>query len=638
MSHLVNVIKKELRELLTPGSVISVLVMVMLFAGLGGLIGGEVDKAKALPVFGVANWEDGDVVLDDGTEWDAYSYFYTIYENAGVPAEEIGNYVKKVEMTGDIHEVMTENEISALIVLQDGFGETIESIMSGAVGAYKPAVYQYYLYEPTGMFGSVSSTTVSSLVASMSDNLSAFLIKSSIEDKSQYSFLSHPFYYGDEYLNTVVNGKECSGVTPQAIASAVSSSTMMIPIIIMIIIMMVGSIVISSMGSEKENKTLETLLTLPIRRTSIVTGKIIAAAIVGLVYGAAYMVGMSFYMTNMMNPLTSVGGDVSLADIGIVLTMTDYAILMLSMFLAIVCALGICMILGAFAKNYKSAQTMTMPMSILSMLPMFVIMFSGWYGSGMIIKAVTFAIPFSHPMIAVQSLMFGDYTLVFAGIAYMAVFAAISILITVRLYSSDILITGLGQSKAVQRFKKGRWAVAAGCGRYQENYSPGEPLSYPRGVLPYDSMNKMLIAIVAAVIVIAAAGAAVVLMKDDGKDTKDVTNGSQLNVQDNMASYLFDLYLGQNGSSEKTLINSKGMYDIPSDAIIIVSAKNPTGPLVIQDKYIAIPTEDGNQFVSVGFQNATKDATTIADASTAYVAFTPSAGTVNLGVFVTNYP
>ena len=151
-------------------------------------------------------------------------------------------------------------------------------------------------------------------------------------------------------------------------------------------------------------------------------------------------------------------------------------------------------------------------------------------------------------------------------------------------------------------------------------------------------MNKMLIAIVAAVIVIAAAGAAVVLMKDGGKDTKDVTNGSQLNVQDNMASYLFDLYLGQNGSSEKTLINSKGMYDIPSDAIIIVSAKNPTGPLVIQDKYIAIPTEDGNQFVSVGFQNATKGATTIADASTAYVAFTPSAGTVNLGVFVTNYP
>ena len=40
MSHMTSIIRKEVRELLTPGSVISVLVMVVLFAGLGGLIGG----------------------------------------------------------------------------------------------------------------------------------------------------------------------------------------------------------------------------------------------------------------------------------------------------------------------------------------------------------------------------------------------------------------------------------------------------------------------------------------------------------------------------------------------------------------------------------------------------------------------
>jgi hypothetical protein len=33
----------------------------------------------------------------------------------------------------------------------------------------------------------------------------------------------------------------------------------------------------------------------------------------------------------------------------------------------------------------------------------------------------------------------------------MAAFAAVTIAITVRLYNSDILITGLGQSRAVQR-------------------------------------------------------------------------------------------------------------------------------------------------------------------------------------------
>ena len=109
------------------------------------------------------------------------------------------------------------------------------------------------------------------------------------------------------------------------------------------------------------------------------------------------------------------------------------------------------MILGAFAKNYKSAQTMTMPLSIMAMIPMFIVMFSGWYGSGALIQAVTFAIPFSHPMMAMQALMYDDVTLVLSGIAYMVVFAVATILITVKLYNSDILITGLGQNKTVQK-------------------------------------------------------------------------------------------------------------------------------------------------------------------------------------------
>jgi len=36
---------------------------------------------------------------------------------------------------------------------------------------------------------------------------------------------------------------------------------------------------------------------------------------------------------------------------------------------------------------------------------------------------------------------------------YMAVFAVVSIMITVKLYSSDILITGLGQNKYVEKLR-----------------------------------------------------------------------------------------------------------------------------------------------------------------------------------------
>ncbi len=446
MSHLSNIVKKELKELLTPGSVISVLAMVFLFAMLGGLIGGEVEKAKVLPAIAVVDDGNGEVTLPDGTQWSLYDTMVTIYSGSVPDGKSVDDYIIRLSSTTtsdgsidreDLQSKMRDNGITSAIIVPDTFAESIAN-------KKQASLEQMYIYAAEGMFGSSPSMVASNVVTSLNSLLSYALL-SGVVGSDQYSFYNNPIKTS---TGTMVNGNYVENVTPSAISSQVSSQTMMVPLVIMIIIMMVGSIVISSMGSEKENKTLETLLTLPIKRTTIVTGKIIAAAIVGLVYGLAYMIGMSFYMNALTSEITS---GVNLSDIGLGFEGTDYIFLLVSMFLSIVCALGICMILGAFAKNYKSAQTMTMPLSILAMIPAFIIMFSGWYGSAAVIQGILFVIPFSHPMIAMQALMYNDYALVLSGIAYMAVFAVITIAITVRLYNSDILITGLGQNKTYMK-------------------------------------------------------------------------------------------------------------------------------------------------------------------------------------------
>ena len=437
MSHMTSIIKKEVRELLTPGSVISVLFMVVLFAGLGGLIGGEVDSAAELPTFGLIA-EDGDYYED----WNPTDVLKSAYGEDSYKIVMMDSTCDSSD--ADIVAEMQERGIANVIALP-----SIASFNQSITDQTQISVRQYYLYEPTGLFGSVSSTVMSSVVTILSNSLSQKLI-SDTGSEINYEFLMSPIGTAGEDISTIVDGQAHSGITPYDISNEITSQTLMIPIVIMIIIMMVGSIVISSMGSEKENKTLATLLTMPVKRTSIVSGKIVAAAIVGLVYGLAYMVGMSIYMGSMTGSITG-ASSVSLEDLGMALGAADWVLVMVSMFLAIVCALGICMILGAFAKNYKSAQTMTMPLSILAMIPMFIIMFTGWYGAGGAIQFITFIIPFSHPMMAMQALMYGDMTLVIGGIVYMAAFAIVSILITVRLYNSDILITGLGQNKYIQK-------------------------------------------------------------------------------------------------------------------------------------------------------------------------------------------
>jgi len=109
------------------------------------------------------------------------------------------------------------------------------------------------------------------------------------------------------------------------------------------------------------------------------------------------------------------------------------------------------MLLGAFAKNYKTAQMYLAPISALAMIPMFVTMFSNYGELPSLFQVLLFAIPFTHPMMAVQNMMFSNTVLVYGGLAYVAVFALIVIYLTVRVYKSDILITGLIRKRSSQK-------------------------------------------------------------------------------------------------------------------------------------------------------------------------------------------
>jgi ABC-2 type transport system permease protein len=79
----------------------------------------------------------------------------------------------------------------------------------------------------------------------------------------------------------LVNDRMAEG-SASAISGFVFSQSFLIPMILFFIIMYAAQMVISAVAMEKQNKTLESLLTVPIPRTSIVTTKMLAAGIVGL--------------------------------------------------------------------------------------------------------------------------------------------------------------------------------------------------------------------------------------------------------------------------------------------------------------------------------------------------------------------
>jgi len=423
MSNLSKIIKKEVKELLTPATLIPVIIIAVIFGSLGGVFGG-VEESMSEP-------QKIAVVIEDNGELGQVAFAVL---NSSAEIVYNGDDVK--EALGTLEDAGG----SSLFVIPSDFTTNITNNRTGTIKAF-------WVMYGAGLMDSLPSEVAASLLTSVDQAISAYMITMGMTENA--SLVLQPTQLVE---TTIFKDKVMDGISPGAIAGVMSSQSFVMPLIVMMVIIYAGSIVISSMGSEKENKTLETLLTMPISRTSIVFGKLIGAALVGLLMAVIYMFGMSYYFDSLMGSTS-----IELAEFGLTLSILDYVLVGMSLFASLVFALALCMILGIFTKNYKAAQTMTMPVTFLAMIPMFVTMFTDVDTLPMMVKVLVLAIPFSHPMIAMRSLMFDDYALVLGGIAYTSAVALLAMFVAVTLFKKDILLTG----KVSSSDKKSRYPIIA---------------------------------------------------------------------------------------------------------------------------------------------------------------------------------
>jgi ABC-2 type transport system permease protein len=407
-----NIIKKEFKELFVLSTILPIVVIAIVYGSVGNMIGNVQESMKEKPVIGIVDMDDGnfaDIAMSVLTE-----RAQVVYDGSDV--EE------------GLEEVRGENGV-ALLVIPENFSQDIYANNPGEIEIY-------WIMRGAGMMDSISSGVVEGLVPAVNQEISTQLIQQ--DSSSDPALVLNPTTRVD---TTFFKGKEIEGLSPSQLSNMLGSQSIVIPIVVMILIIMAGASVISSMGMEKENKTLETLLTMPVRRSNIVIGKIVGSALVGMIMAAIYMIGFSRYMTSFQI------SDINLADFGLALGMQDYLLVGISLFVALLAGLSLCIVLGTFAKNYRSAQTLIFPITALALISAFIVMFKDFDTIPAVLRVLVFAIPFSHPMMAMRALMLDNYALVIGGIAYTAVFTVIMIMVAVRIFNSDRLLTGSVQKR-----------------------------------------------------------------------------------------------------------------------------------------------------------------------------------------------
>jgi ABC-2 type transport system permease protein len=409
-----------MKELMTPATFLPIIVMALIFGTMGNTMGGIEEQLEESPIIGLIDLDDNrfsQIAVD------------VLEKNADV----VYNESDKEEAL----EILKEKDGVALVIIPEDFTETILKGNSSKIQVY-------WIMRGAGLLDSISSSIVEKLIGLINTNITMEIIQSNNTINATAALT--PAWRDD---TTFFKNQELHGLSPSQISNFLSSQSMFIPIVMMMIIIMAGQIVISSMALEKENKTLETLLTLPVKRTSIVAGKIIASAVIGLMLAVIYMIGMGFYLQGFQFE-----GGASISEFNLVLSGTDFLLIGISLFVSLIAALAFCMLLGTMAKNFKSAQTLTFPVAVLVLIPMFITMFKDFDTLPMAGKAFLFGIPFSHPMMAPRALIFDDYLLVIGGIIYVLIIAIILTAIVVWIFKTDKLLTGSTNPRWKKLFRR----------------------------------------------------------------------------------------------------------------------------------------------------------------------------------------
>ena len=226
---------------------------------------------------------------------------------------------------------------------------------------------------------------------------------------------------------------------PELLGGLFMSQSFGFPMVLMLLLITAMQVAASSISLEKEEKTLETLLTLPVGRLSILTGKLAGSVAVAATGAIAALIGVNYYTSSIFSMAQTEALD--LEALGIALSPTAYILLGLTMFVTIVSALALAICVATFAENVRSAQSLVAPLNLLVILPSLGLMFADIEILPLAVQIVLYAIPYTHSILASKAAFTGDYFTMLTSIAYISVFTVAVLLITARIFATERIIT-----------------------------------------------------------------------------------------------------------------------------------------------------------------------------------------------------
>ena len=383
------------------------------------------------------------------------STFAVYTDDSGVVTSTMLDYLKtnrtaSVIQAGSLNQALTQFQgttSSAMIYIPSGFSDNVTTGVKGKMIIYGNI-------KNMNIAETQSTNVVGTLVNIYSYYYSLARIDSLLQAAGEVASpdaIRTPIAIN---YQSIIKGNVLN-ISPDAIISVVMNQSIMLPIMIMVMVMFAIQMAATSIALEKEQKTLETLMTLPVGRLTILGGKLAGSIVIAVAGAIAYMIGFGYYMGSAMSFAQL--STVNLGGAGIGIQPVGYVLLGINIFVTLVSALAMAISLAVFTDNVRSAQSLTGILVVPIILPAIILMFSDIDMLPQTFQWVMLAIPYTHSILASKAAFMGDYWIVLRSIAYISVFTIVVLYIAAKIFSTERIITARFTSRNLSDlFKKRR--------------------------------------------------------------------------------------------------------------------------------------------------------------------------------------
>ncbi len=407
----ITILVKELKELMRdPKILIGMIVLPLVIFPVMGLVLGyaaetaqeEAEKSTLL------------VLNNDGGEWSETLVSYI-------------NMSMNVAVLNDItpQEVVAQNLLAdynstQFVEIPSDFSQNMSQHIEGGDFTATATVNVYGVFQGGGVFSDIGLSGFNVFVNSFNRAIAPDVVYTS--------------------QSTIIKGEIQKGIDPATLSGLLISQSIALPVTLMIMLTYSMQIAATSVAMEKEEKTLETLLTVPVDRFSILMGKVSSTIIVAGVAAMTVLVGYNYMLGSITFGITSTAS-IDLVALGLVPSPLGYALLGISLFVTLLSALALAVIVSAFSEDVRGAQALVGYLYPIVFIPALALIYLDVNTIPLALRVVLYAIPYSHPIIASKIIVLGDYTTVILGIIYVAALTVVIMYIASRLFATEKILT-----------------------------------------------------------------------------------------------------------------------------------------------------------------------------------------------------